>query len=29
VLVVLVFSTNLVGTIIEPFFDALRDFVVA
>ncbi|MGQ0805808.1 MAG: site-2 protease family protein [Actinomycetota bacterium] len=29
VLVVLVFSTNVVGTIIEPFFDALRDFVVA
>jgi Zn-dependent protease len=28
VLVVLVFSTNVVGTIIEPFFDALRDFVV-
>ena len=28
VLVVLVFSTNFVGTIIEPFFDTLRDFVV-
>jgi Zn-dependent protease len=28
-LFVLVFSTNVVGTVIEPFFDALRDFVVA
>ena len=29
VLFVLVFSTNVVGSVIEPFFDALRDFVVA
>ena len=29
VLFVLVFSTNVVGRVIEPFFDALRDFVVA
>jgi Zn-dependent protease len=29
VLIVLVFSTNVVGRILEPFFDALRDFVVA
>lgn len=29
VLFVLVFSTNVVGHVIEPFFDALRDFVVA
>jgi Zn-dependent protease len=29
VLIVLVFSTNIVGRILEPFFDALRDFVVA
>jgi len=28
VLFVLVFSTNVVGRVIEPFFDALRDFVV-
>jgi Zn-dependent protease len=28
-LFVVVFSTNVVGTVIEPFFDALRDFVVA
>ncbi|HEX6310366.1 MAG TPA: site-2 protease family protein [Acidimicrobiia bacterium] len=28
VLIVLVFSTNIVGRIIEPFLDALRDFVV-
>jgi Zn-dependent protease len=27
-LFVLVFSTNIVGRVIEPFFDALRDFVV-
>lgn len=29
VLFVLIFSTNVVGRVIEPFFDALRDFVVA
>ena len=29
VLFLLVFSTNIVGRILEPFFDALRDFVVA
>lgn len=29
VLVLLVLSTNVVGRIIEPFFEALRDFVVA
>ncbi|MGH2783193.1 MAG: site-2 protease family protein [Acidimicrobiia bacterium] len=28
-LFVLVFSTNVVGRVIEPFFNALRDFVVA
>ncbi len=28
VLVILVISTNVVGRILEPFFDALRDFVV-
>jgi Zn-dependent protease len=29
VLFLLVFSTNVVSRILEPFFDALRDFVVA
>ena len=29
VLFVLIFSTNVVGRVIEPFFDALRGFVVA
>jgi Zn-dependent protease len=28
VLFLLVFSTNIVSRILEPFFDALRDFVV-
>jgi Zn-dependent protease len=29
VLLVLVISTNVVGRILEPFFDVLRDFVVS